>query len=190
MYKGQVQYVNPKNQWGKFSFKLRDDEMYYNTLSDPANLKGKVVSFEGTQRGQRSVEVNEESLTIEEDSAPVTNAPARKFSGRKGAIRSASSGLTKDQFWENKEKRDIEKDRRIELQSCRNSATAFVDLLFKLGAVDLTKVKAAAKVKFVEELVAHYQTKYVSENNSLQKPAVVEQVEPEPAVETEDGDWN
>ena len=189
MYKGQVQYVNPKNEWGKYSFRLLDDEMYYNTLKDPASLKGKVVSFEGTQRGTRSVEVDEESLEIAEDSAPITNANVRKFVPRRGAARATSSGLTKDQFWENKEKRDVEKDRRIELQSCRNSATAFVDLLFKLGAVDLTKIKVAAKVEFIEKLVAHYQEQFVAENNNLQTTSTSAPAAESEAVEAE-GDWN
>ena len=194
MYQGQVQYTNPKNQWGRYSFRLAGDQMYYNTETDPAPLKGKMIAFEGEQRGERSVQVDEDSIEIKGDAPPVRNAPARKFAPKKGAFRSSSNFADKEKYWQDREARDIETQKRIEIQSCRNSALTFLGLLVQTGALDLSKAKPAARAGLVEELLNTYQAKFLEENKGTATPAATPE---EPTAEAEDnegwehatGDW-
>lgn len=191
MYTGIVQYVNPKNQWGRYSFRLKGDDLYYNTNEDPAPLKGKVVAFEGDKKGERSVQVDEDTLEIKEDAAPVNNASARRFASKKGAARSSSNFADKEKYWENKEKRDIETQKRIEIQSCRNSALTLLGLFVQTGAIDLSKAKPAARAGIVTGLLNEYMTKFLEENKAGPGTAAVEEVETNnEIVEEDNGEWN
>ncbi|MEE8598396.1 MAG: hypothetical protein V3S69_02590 [Dehalococcoidales bacterium] len=57
----------------------------------------------------------------------------------------ASGGVTKDQYWENKEKRDIARDLIIQLQSAQNTAIATINAAIAAGALPLPAKKSADK---------------------------------------------
>lgn len=67
--------------------------------------------------------------------------PAAKPAARTPAA-SSGGGLSKDQFWENKEKRDIQRDLIIQLQSAQNTAIATIVGAVAAGAVSLPATKS------------------------------------------------
>lgn len=93
---------------------------------------------------------------------------------------SVSAPRTADDFWRRKEQRDVDTQKRIELQSCRNSAIELVKLLQSLEAVKMP-TKQADKVSVVEELVKHYTKYFIDENSGKDKGDAPEAI---PAVET------
>lgn len=70
---------------------------------------------------------------------------SQQYSGQRSSgasTGSQSGGLTKDQYWENKEKNDKLNNRAIRHQACRNSALTFIDLLIKSDSLALPAKKA------------------------------------------------
>jgi hypothetical protein len=74
-------------------------------------------------------------------------APAAKNATRGASkpVASSGGGLSKDQFWENKEKRDINRDLIIQLQSAQNTAIATIVGAVAAGVVALPTGKKGEK---------------------------------------------
>jgi len=91
----------------------------------------------------------------------------RPGAGQGGTQRSSGgAGAGKDQYWADKEKRDVETQKAIQLQSSRNSAIALLGVLLSNGAVALptTKGKAYdAALGLLDELTEKFQ----NETNDL-----------------------
>ena len=128
-YKGIIQRVFANNVRGKtlHSFTLKGTDGFFNTSSTAIGFKeGDSVVFTavaGKRPGSFEVDVasvnagNTEETTVSNQYIP----PQRPT----GARRSGGM-MTKDQYWERKEERDVENQRIIALQSCRNSAIALL----------------------------------------------------------------
>lgn len=122
-YSGVVRKIFPKSNWGSYSFAIDSaDKVYFNLGKVPPNFsEGQTLNFEGTP-GKRpgNVDVNVNSIVID------TEAPV------KPASYSMSQDLSKDQYWKNKEARDIENDRKRNLGAATNTAIAYGELLHKV----------------------------------------------------------
>lgn len=92
--------------------------------------------------------------------------PAQGGGGRSAAGGGFSAGAGKDQYWADKEKRDIETQKAIQLQSSRNSAIALLGVLLSSGAATLPAAKGKAydaALALVDELTEKFQ----NETNDL-----------------------
>lgn len=165
-----------------WSFTLRGDRTFYRLGNKkPAFSEGDSIQFEVEMKGQNAYArgVSQWSSGNVEQGTPVATISAPR---------------TADDFWRRKEQRDIETQKRIELQSCRNSAIEMVALIVKAEALKLP-AKAQDKAPVIEELVQHY-TQFFLDRNAGKEP--VEKIDTEAAVEAvvetkkEDNndDWN
>jgi hypothetical protein len=141
-----------------YSFTLRGDRAFYRSGNKkPTFSEGDSIQFEVEMKGANAYAKHIQPWTGGEVEVAV---PAAKVAN--GGPRTA------DDFWRRKEVRDVETQKRIELQSCRNSAIAFVAELVKAEAVKLP-AKQADKALVIEELVKHY-TKFFIEENAGKQP--------------------
>lgn len=111
-------------------------------------------------------------------------------SGATSYARPAVAANAKDDYWNRKEERDIETQKRIELQSCRNSALALIDAMIKTES--LPKLPAQAKREaFLIELLSRYTQQFIAENAG--KPATTDApqaVDTDETVSSESAEWD
>jgi hypothetical protein len=134
---GAVSFVSEKPWQNKVlhSFKLANDPTWYGmgTIKPPIS-KGDFVEFEVDVAPNGRVNVRGGNITVRKAAqASQQVAPAQAWKNAEG------SGMTKDDYWKNREARDIVVQERIQYQSARNSAIAFVDLLLKKECVEPPK---------------------------------------------------
>lgn len=126
MYKGTVQQVrsNPWNGKLLHSFTLRNEKGFFNLGTIPASFKeGQVIEFEAKpakRAGAFDVDVKSINVVEQENVAP------ENYSMAQGAKR--TTVLQKDDYWNRKEERDIETQKRIEIQAARNAAIEMLKL--------------------------------------------------------------
>lgn len=156
--KGIVKEVLVKDWKGKslYTIKLNGDSNYYNTGVEKPPKVGTFIEFDFTINDKGYKQVDMRSIVEKTGSdIPATT----KISSATGASR----GMGKDDYWERKENRDITVQKRIELQSCRNSAIAFISTLLTSGAVKLP-AKQADQADVIEEMLSRYTSKFVEQN--------------------------
>lgn len=154
--------------WGPmFSFQINGSQDYFGTGKTPPPDVGTMIVFDVStnNKGYKSAE-NVQTIKA--------GAPATGVSVAGMAI----PEMSKDDYWRNKEKRDIEdkaerikrddaKQAVIELQSCRNSAIEFVKLLITPvgnGEVGLKLPAQAKREEFLFELVNKYTSDFLAAN--------------------------
>lgn len=128
-FKGVIQrkFANPVRGNTLYSFSLKGTDGFFNTnRTEIPFSEGTAISFDAVQAakpGNFNVDVATVKQTAE---VPVQsyNAPFGQRTG--GAVRSAGGPMNKDQYWDRKDARDIENQKVIALQSCRNSAIAYM----------------------------------------------------------------
>lgn len=161
---------NGKNGTTFYRFTVDGDQRQFGLgAKQPQFTRGQMVSFitNKTERGFWEVEGNVETLSQTQTTtfsvAPTTN----------------SSTYSKDDYWKAKEERDIEKDKVIQLQSCRNSAIETVKLLLDKEAI---KVPAANKrYDFILSLIDEVTQHYVAKNDGRNQEKVPDEPEQEEA---------
>lgn len=177
---------NGKTLW---SFTLRGDQTFYRLgEKKPSFKEGDSVQFDAEQKGKGVQAKNV---------VPWVGSQVTVGTSASTVARTVSGPATSNEYWSNRETRDIEVQKRIELQSCRNSAIELVRLLIGSG-IEAVKLpaKQADKAQVVEELVAHYTEVFRNENKSGK--AGVQETVPEAAedaitVENKkevDDNWN
>jgi hypothetical protein len=191
MIQGVVQKIFDKD-FGKgpvYSFTLKGDRTFYRLgPKKPSFAEGDSVQFETKTSGNSTYANNVAPWKGGTVPTSVANA-ARQSSG--------GGPATADQFWRNKEARDVLTQQRIELQSCRNSAIELVRVLLSPG-VEAVKLpaKQADKERVVAEMVTHYTKSFLGENKSglsdnrdekIDKDAAVEAA---PEAKEQEEEWN
>lgn len=185
MMKTVVQKVTERKVNGQtfYSFKGQDGE-YYGTGKIRPPAEGSYVQFEASKNARGYWEASE--LVI----LPPQVVKVEKLSS--AAVSAAkNAGVSKDEYWTNREARDVEVQKRIELQSCRNSAIALVSVLLQHQAVPVPKPKAEQE-EFVRNMVDKYTTYYQGRNENPPKTEaapelVVTEDRPAAAESTDDG---
>jgi len=201
MVEGSVQAIKERPYNGKVLYSVKlSDGVYYGFGSDkPEFSEGAKVKFGAVKNASGywnaltdSVEVVSQP-TGEVTSAPSAQAPAfRKFNGAKG-------GAVKDEYWTNKEVRDVHNDRLRERGASRNTAIAWINLLVSNGAI-VPPAKAASKEDFFNALLDDYTARFQTDAIAATPPAATEPAvvkapkkkkEVEVVEQEEDGDdWN
>jgi hypothetical protein len=175
--RGTVQRTNERQIQGRNgpltmrSFKVND--VWYSNGTKAVPPEGTLVEFAAEKNQRGFWDVTKAGITQVQAGAPMQAV------GVQAVQYAANTPMSKDDYWRRKEERDLAKeaefaarDRRIELQSCRNSALQLVDILLrpiqtKDGAELLVKLPAQNKrVEFVEKLVQQYTDQFVFANNN------------------------
>jgi hypothetical protein len=139
-----------------WSFQLNGDKgIFFRTGSDtPKFEKGDFVNFNGEAGKGNSVKVDVKSIQAKKGDAETA-------SNGVGNLQSTGRGVSKDDYWTQREVRDVATQRRIERQSCRNSALEFMKILLDKGEV---KLPAKNKVEALEAMLTHYQEVFLKDN--------------------------
>jgi hypothetical protein len=181
-----------------YSFTLKGDQTFYRLGSTPPTFaEGDSIRFETSQKGKNTYA--NRVVPWKEDGI----RPGASNSAASVVARASGAGpRTADEFWRNKELRDVQTQQRIELQSCRNSAIELVRLLLGPG-VEAVKLPAAQakKEQVVFEMVQKYTADFLAQNKSGGPTRPEEQADPvpdsaEPAVKQdkvdqfESDNWN
>lgn len=149
-----------------WSFTLHGTRGFFRTgKAHPGVEPNQLISFDGQADGKGNVKVEPSTITLSKQS---------EASGVSNAI--TSSAGVPDQVLDPRDDRRYEtkfdkdnRNARIELQSCRNSALELVGLILQHGEL---KVGAKVdKVVLIEEMVDRYTDKYVAANSG-EKTAV------------------
>jgi hypothetical protein len=160
---------------------------------EPKFTRGSLVSFVAMKSEKGFWEVDGEVELLQE----LPPSPPPGVAARVGAITTGttSSGVrstvSKDDYWKNREDRDVEKDKTIQLQSCRNSAIELVKVLLSRTGDDALIALPAAKKRydFILNLVDELTQKFVDANDGKKEPeaATVDVVEtPKTGTDNED----
>src|SRR3990167_8821426 len=168
--KGKVDRVHK----GQKAYSALIDEVWYGCgFEEPTNFKqGDTVQFVVRRAPGRNGKdfLNMELSTLEVlDVAPVGTMKPAKDVGEKvpwkvGAKSSAAA--EKNKYFEEKSVRDLVTQKEIRLQASRNTATAFVDVLLKAGALKLP-AKDANKVGVIEAALAHYTELFYNQTGAV-----------------------
>lgn len=147
MTKGTVTKVH-KN--GRFYSMVVDNKWYGLGSNQPEFAEGAMVEFDVTQNGDFFNAKNVNVL----GKAPATAKP-QATSGR------VVHNTEKDDYWRNKELRDVQNDKAREIGAGRNTAIAFVDLLLKSNSLPLPKT-ASKQADVIFEAVEYYRAKFAA----------------------------
>lgn len=155
-----VQRVSDRNIKGTtyFSFKGQDD-IWYGTKQTKPPAAGTYVQFEASQNGRGYWEAS--NLVVIDQPKEEATSGANVALAAVGAAKKPARNS--EAYWANREDRDVEVQRRIELQSCRNSALALVSTILQNEVVK--KPKQADQEEFVLALVDRY-TRLFFDNNT------------------------
>ena len=189
--KGVVSFVEQHPEWKTYSFQLSGDRTYYRAGKFFKYQVGDSIEFDTEVVGR-----NTKASKVR----PYVAGPVSAGTPAAVVANNARGATSQQEYWAAREARDVETQKRIELQSCRNSALELVKLLLAetVGAVKLPG-KQADKALAVEELVAHYTKVFLDENKTGVQPkdeVVPEAAEPAVASEpkqeekNDDDNWN
>lgn len=186
--RGTIRKTNSRQWNGKTFHSINVDDVWYSVGLKKPPADGTLVEFEAEQNAKGYWDVTRAGLRVVQADAPTQNVASV-------AVAASGKGMSKDDYWTRKEERDIEKDKRIERQSCRNSALALIEILVKTESLKLPA--AAKRVQFLEELVDHYTELFLAQNynkktdekkNDDEQNEVSE--EPNDDNATDQGDWD
>lgn len=214
--RGTIQYVPKPRDFTKGNkvtkyYSIKVNDVYYSVGSTQPPEAGTLVEFEAEQKGEYW-NVTKAGIRV----VPAGN-PTSNISG--AAVSSASkSVMSKDDYWGNKEKRDMEWQHyqrtvvqpKIELQAARNAAIEFVKLLIvevpyenskgeiqrlpslKLGAniAKREEILAAAVEKYTKEFVEQNASNSENNNKNEQLPqAETSSQKDSESVDSDDSAW-
>jgi hypothetical protein len=183
--------------------------------------QGDRIQFEQEMRGSfRNVKIGTlkkyEFKGGESDGETSTKRPLeRAQSDQKGGAGTTlgtppnrAPSFDRDDYWRNKDKRDIEKEvkwdkreeekqQRITFETCRKQAMDYVSLLAQAEALWLKKTdKVADRQEYIRTLVDDLTRKYFAQSNNranfIGGKSVFDEdlsIEPAPAATPEDGEW-
>ena len=182
---GTIEAVAAPRKFGKFTnYGFKVDGQWY-SANKPVPPKGSYVIFDATQNGEYWNVTKNTEVELKEAGEPTST--------RKAANGARGGAFTKDDYWRNKEARDLAnepkqraKEATIELQSCRNSAIELVKLMLTPGLEIIPKLPAANKrEEFVFQLVQTYTEQFLDANEGLRASHLGEQVDDEQSEENE-----
>lgn len=190
---GVIGRIYAKEFGGKnlYSFQLQGDRTYYRLgeRKPSAAVEGASVEFDVEPRGNNLIAKNLRSWV----GGGVAEAPSARnvaamatgpaFVGRGGR------GDPKDDYWKKREERDVETQKRIEIQSCRNSAIAFMAMAVQAGAIKLP-TKQADQEAVLFEAVQKYTKEFLAANTPEKPDVAAEVAEEIKALEDNEGEWN
>ena len=201
---GNVEFVK-KNDHGYYAVKMSDGQWYGCGKDEPEFNKGDAVRFEVVTNG-RYLNVDEATVEVlEKNAAPQRSAPSRSSAPRRsgGGSQKFSKDMSKDEYWKNREARDLAKDERlakrdittqneIRLQASRNAAIELIGVAINAKVIEFPEEKKKGKnFDVLSTYVDKLTEKFYNETKAINK--AVDVAEPAPEVEetpAEDEDFN
>jgi len=202
MKQGTIEFFNPA---GKkvgnrgsvaYSFKMDDGEWYSCGFDSPGDLGvGDQVKFENVQNSKGYWNVNLDTLKVKKNKNPVSTA--KKAAGGK------ENYDARAKYWEDKEVRDLDLQKRIGYAGAINSALTFATILASSDAFPVTaaKLKKPEGVDAAQEVIGKLADEFYLRINTrpfeldeVVTPEVVgkeelEATEKEEEKDDEDDDW-
>lgn len=134
--KGQVKFIkeNQTKYGSMFGVALTSGKDYYGFGKvKPAFSEGDYVAFMYETNDRGFLDAVPETVKVKKGELPA-----------KKAYQGGGSGSSRDKYWEDKEARDIETQKRITYQSAKNNAVSIVELALANGALSLGAKKSEA----------------------------------------------
>lgn len=200
MAQGSVQTVTNRSYNGKtfYSVKLSDGIFYGFGTYRPSLKEGDVVTFDAIQNSKGYWDADSKSLEI-------TSRPTGEvMSGVSAAIntyrKTTPRAGGKDDYWTNKEVRDVQNDHLRSLGAARNTSIEWIKFLVANEAIP--KIPAVNKREdFFNLLIDDYTSKFMSESISTEAsvepdpapekaPSPKKKAKEEPVVEQDEEDWS
>lgn len=138
-----------------YSFQLQGDSQYYRLgeKKPPFVQNGASIQFDVDMKGNNATAKNVAPWMEQVIPAAIQNP-----------IPYAPPAAAKDTYWNNKEKADVERQKKIEIQAARNAAIEFISILLSQDAVKLP-AKQADKEAALADMLNHYIEKFIAENS-------------------------
>lgn len=159
-HSGVIQAIETREvSGGRKAYSLRiGGEAFGAGLYAPKAKEGDYVTFEVEMNGNYK-NVGRNSLRVSEyKPAPAETTPTP------ATTKTAGTG-NKDQYWENKEKVDIERQDTISRQAASNSALAFMSVLASQDALGLPKSEAkGVRIKALTALLNKLEAEFYERN--------------------------
>lgn len=158
--KGVVTRVTEKPWQGRngeqiilYSFQIDGDKRYFRTgTKRPPINEGDYIAFD-FETPKNEVDLNSISAVTDEPAPPKSQA----------APRASGGANSKDDYWRAKEERDVATQRRIEIQSCRNSAIALVSAALENDCLALGQTKSK-RLDILLEQVDEVAARFLEQN--------------------------
>lgn len=179
MMQGVVKRITTKtipNGSQVFNIQMDDGDWYGFGFDKPAFSEGQQISFE--------VEFNGRYKNVAKGSAQVIGGAPAPAQQQQPA---ASGSMGRDDFWANKEKRDIVVQRIIQYQAARNSAIELVKVAVEAEAIALP-AKKADKMDALVAIVRELTDVYVDDAREAGSGKKKAEAKPAPQEPTDDFD--
>lgn len=141
MPKGHVEVVSQKAWQDKvlWSLKLVNDPTWYGNGTTPIGCKkGDIVEFAAAQTNSGRWNITNEGINVVTSGSVQAPTPQAAPAVRTWAKKTwPPKDAAKDDYWKQREERDVETQKRIQLQASRNSAIETAKLLVESGAVKI-----------------------------------------------------
>lgn len=165
---GYVQWVGGNKYKGRqlYSFTIKGTDGFFSCgTTDPQVIKNDHIEFDYNENnGGFSVDVTS-IRKVKLDDGVVEGRTARPISGP------PAQGGSREGYWEGKAERDLENDKykrendvRIQFQSARNAAIAWIGHLLSQGAVKLPEKN---KKEVLDGLLVDYTDKFFNETSTV-----------------------
>jgi len=172
-----------KNGKTRYSFKVKNDDNWYSCGLDNPNIKkGDKIEFAYEASGSWN-NVTPGSVKITQSGPEIVEAK-KGFGGfaRRGP---APGAAEKEKYWEDKALRDVDTQKRIQLQASRNSAIEVADLMLRNGAIKLPDA-VAKRHDVIAALIFEWVDKFEKQVNERDVPATSDEKTSEADA---DEDW-
>lgn len=180
-----------------YSFKLDDGEWYRTGFDKPDMSEGDQVRFEYSD-GQYGKEVDFSTLQVKKNPNGGSGTTGRGGSGTKGG---GENWEARQAYWDNKDLRDIEMQKRIGYAGCLNSAIALMGNLLQADAFPVSKSKMSSKegvaatqavlVKIADEFwdLINNRPDQLGEQEVVEEVSGKDDLEQTAAEKVDDDDW-
>lgn len=163
---GVVSYVSMRNIKGQdlHSFALKGTDGFFSCgTTDPKLNKGEFISFDAEQKQDGNFLANVSSIIKNFDGGSEVFGKPVPGTHVKGSYKTQISN-SKDQYWTDREARDIITQQTIQLQASRNAAIALASVILQAGACPgYAKAKESDKITVITGLVDHLTDKFQSQ---------------------------
>lgn len=139
-----------------YSFVMDDAEWYRTNKDKPPFVEGSTVTFTFDD-GRYGKQVDLPSIVVAEGAPKETPKAKKSFSGGGG----------KDQYWTDREARDLDTQKRISYQAAANTAIALVGLGLNTGVISLPKSKKESEKLALLKGIVEDQTKELFKSYQL-----------------------
>lgn len=166
------------------NIQMDDGQWYGHGFKQPNFGEGAEISFDVEYNGQYANVIVESVQVINEGQPPRRQQQQGGYNGQRRsngggntrgasgggrAPAQASGGMSRDKYWENKEKRDLAVQKQIQYQAARNAAIEATKLALEQGAAALP-AKKEAKLDALLALIGEITDRFYEDTTDIVRP--------------------